>query len=159
MESWLTEYLSDPARLKTGKAITPLFWLPPTLRTEALKIIEGEHPYSGIGFSCEMRNISPVTIEITTDVQWIPTLVRSGDGYVEGSTGRGAPVIRHLAPGDTVRVRARFALLALEQYNRSAWSPDIWDESTAIPQSEALEEVSYRTDFAESPTAPPEKKR
>jgi hypothetical protein len=139
--------------LREGRPICEFLWLPTSYQPAFLACLKDEGGYGSafgpLGLWLRFRNVSPRPLRVVRDLRSVSKKIAQQRGdtiaYVQGDTWRDVETVVMVPPGETVDLPARWAINALLQHCQTGWTPNQWGESSAIPDTKALEQLGLWT--------------
>ena len=156
LERWVREYLA------AGKPITELLVLPFVWQAPICECLcaVGDYAMAALGIRVKLRcQASEVWIETGKKVIPAPLRTQADGAWTKGrGIGRTLHLSTRLTDGDEVELDAFYALAALRQHCSAAWHEAVRTQSSSVPQTDRIVEVSYTVAGGAAPTITKSKK-
>lgn len=161
--AWLVGWFTGDERVKSGRALTELMWLPQAYWACLAQAIKGEGGYTSsnamdLGLFVTFEALRGCDVQIGE--KRIPTSLSVGVAKTSG-TYEVKKLYKKVARGETITLPAAWAIHAMMQHSMYGWEPRYWESSSATPKTECLREVGYelRGSVAQVTSPPPQARR
>ena len=143
LRNWFIEWMGRKEQRETGQVVSPILRL--SNPSGLIEIMKSTGVYNGlpIGLMIRLKAVSSVQVMVAED-----NIIKNGShqgAYVDGGVPEIIKRYKELAAGEEILMAPHFAIAALQAHSRSAWHPELWETSGAIPQTDALVEVGFTT--------------